>query len=66
MAYVLKIQSKKYLLLELHVEVGKGVNNDSGKAVVLFFSILMFKKVIGTSVNQLRSFSRQNILLHGF
>lgn len=58
MAYVLKIQSKKYLLLELNVEVGKGVNNDSGKAVAFFFSIAMFKEVIGTSVNQLRSFSR--------
>lgn len=33
MACVLKIQSKKYLLLELNVSVGKGVNNDSGKAV---------------------------------
>lgn len=37
MAYVLKTQSKKYLLLELNVEVGKGVNNSSGKAGLVFF-----------------------------
>lgn len=81
MAYVLKIQSKKYLLVELNVEVGNGVNNDSGKPGVLlvgvFFcwlvfltlkllAIPMFQEVIYTSVYELRSFSRQNGLLHGF
>lgn len=69
MAYVLKIQSKKYLLLDLNVEVGKGVN-DGGK-LFLFFNlklsaITLFQEAICTSVYQLRSFSRQNRLLHGF
>lgn len=65
MAYVLKIQFKKYLLVELNVEVGDGVNNDSGKPGVLlvgvfclvgvFFNlklkaIPMFQEVIRTSV----------------
>lgn len=80
MAYVLKVQSKKYLLVELNVEVGDGVNNDSGKPGVLlvgvfclvgFFltlklkAIPMFQEVIALQ-SELRAFSRQNGLLHGF
>lgn len=72
MAYVLKIQLKKYLLLELNGQVGNGINNNSRKAglFVGFFNLKLvaipvFEEVINTSVYQLRSFCRQTAV-HGF